>query len=172
MRTPLNVMRLRSFYGQGYTPGQSRYGYVRGGRAHQGWDLAARPGTPIFAISSGQSVRVDKHLWCDAAGGNNDYGLCICLEFIGETGVTKGRKLYAFYGHLSAIYLREGNQIHEGSVIGLTGRTGNANTLPVDQAHLHFEIREVPKPGKRLGLHIDPKFLFPIPSPENQSRAT
>jgi murein DD-endopeptidase MepM/ murein hydrolase activator NlpD len=58
MRNPLDRMRLRSLYGNNNDVMQthgSTYGKVRdgGARSHQGWDLAAAPGTPVYAIANG-----------------------------------------------------------------------------------------------------------------------
>lgn len=41
------------------------------------------------------------------------------------------------YGHLSKVYVKQGQKVKEGDVIGVTGNTGDS-TAP----HLHFEIRK------------------------------
>lgn len=38
--------------------------------------------------------------------------------------------------------------------------TGNASNLPKDQAHLHFEMRDTPNPGKGLGGRLDPNSVL------------
>lgn len=47
----------------------------------------------------------------------------------------RGQKLYTRYAHLSKIYVKEGDEVNEGDIIGVTGATGN-----VSGAHLHFEV--------------------------------
>lgn len=129
------------------------FGMVRNGgtRPHQGWDLQAYVGTPIYAVADGliEFVRVN----------SGDYGTQICASF--ENPNSPGTLLYAFYAHLSQIYVTEKMWVTEGLVIGLTGKTGNASKLPsVEDEHLHFEIRTELSPGRGLAGRIDPATLF------------
>src|SRR5439155_455902 len=50
--------------------------------------------------------------------------------------VDHGGRLDTLYGHLSALYVREGQQVHRGQAIGAVGATGRATG-----AHLHYEVR-------------------------------
>lgn len=121
------------------------FGMVRNGgtKAHQGWDLAAPVGTPIYAIRSGTIVD---------CGEDDGYGLQLILEF---THV--GLPAYAVYAHLSRVLVGKKVLVKEGDLLGFTGRTGNAKDLPKSQEHLHFEIRMLlPRPGKGLSGRIDP----------------
>ncbi len=52
--------------------------------------------------------------------------------------------------------LREGSTIQEGDVIGQTGATGNASKIRANEAHLHFETRTRPHPGRGLDFREDP----------------
>jgi len=141
MRKPLTVMKMRTLqYGQ-YDPVSNSYGMVRRNhkQAHQGWDLLASPGTPVFAIADGELT----------VGHGATYGNWASLKFTHQ-----GLPHYAFYAHLQAV---QGNSsVVEGALIGLTGRTGNASNIPQPESHLHFEIRIMEHPP--LGLHgrIDP----------------
>ena len=49
MRPPLNIMRIRHDHPK-HTFGMVRHG---GRRPHQGWDLTAPVGTPVYAITDG-----------------------------------------------------------------------------------------------------------------------
>ena len=68
--------------------------------------------------------------------GNRSYGNCVKIEH--ENGYT------TLYAHLSKVYVKKGQFVKQGQVIGKMGDTGNAYGI-----HLHFELRK----GKTL---IDP----------------
>lgn len=110
-------------------------------KPHQGWDLSAAPGTPIYAIADG-TVAFTSH-----AGA---YGVQLCIAF-NYQGTTK----YAFYAHLSAVYVGAG-PVSAGQVVGASGTSGNATGLPAADAHLHFEVRSSPYLPKGLAGREDP----------------
>lgn len=80
-----------------------------------------------------------------------------CSE-IGDKISMSGTKFYAVHAHLQSIApgLREGSTIQEGDVIGQTGATGNASKIRANEAHLHFETRTRPHPGRGLDFREDP----------------
>ncbi len=88
------------------------------GRIHFGVDIAAPPGTPIFATANGTVVRVAR---------SDDYGKFV--EIIHE------KKMITRYAHTSAIYVKEGAKIKKGDIIAAVGNTGHS-TGP----HVHYEI--------------------------------
>ena len=92
---------------------------------HAGKDLAAPEGTPVVAALSGTVLS------SGLAGG---YGIAVELDH----DQPRRRTLY---GHLSEIYVKSGQQVRQGEVIGRVGSTG-LSTGP----HLHFELRK-PKAG-------------------------
>ena len=104
---------------------------------HAGRDLAAPEGTPVVAALTGQVVS------SGLAGG---YGLAIELEHDGPRRRT-------LYGHLSELYVKEGDRVRQGEVIGRVGSTG-LSTGP----HLHFELR---LPGDGGWVAVDPGDLDP-----------
>ncbi|MFN5160493.1 MAG: M23 family metallopeptidase [Cyanobacteriota bacterium] len=87
---------------------------------HAGRDLAAPEGTPVVAALSGRVVS------SGLAGG---YGLAVELEH-------EQPQRRTLYGHLSELYVKEGEMVRQGEVIGRVGSTG-LSTGP----HLHFELR-------------------------------
>ncbi len=143
-----------------------RFGMTRnsGGRAHNGLDLEAPVGTPIFAVADGV---IDLARYGDAL-----YGADILLMFrptapiaaylarIGsadDDGV-----LFAHYAHLSAVFVQTQQRVARGTMIGRTGTSGNADQK---YPHVHFEIRKTRFPGTGpAGLRgrIDPELLFQI----------
>ena len=94
-------------------------------RFHSGIDLAAAMGTPIIAVESGQ---VETASW---VGG---YGLTAILKHNSHQ--------QTLYGHMSEIFVRPGQVVEKGDVIGRVGSTGNS-TGP----HLHFEVRQLTESG-------------------------
>jgi murein DD-endopeptidase MepM/ murein hydrolase activator NlpD len=108
---------------------------------HTGKDLAAPEGTPVVAALNGRVVS------SGLAGG---YGLAIEVEHDGPRRRT-------LYGHLSELYVREGQMVRQGDVIGRVGSTG-LSTGP----HLHFEVR-LPQQGGWVAVdpgELDPGGLF------------
>lgn len=111
-------------------------------KPHQGWDIAAMIGTPVYAIADGV-IEFTKE--------QGDYGKQICLSFN-----FKEETLYAFYAHLKSISVVDKQTVKEGERIGYVGQTGNANGQHHAQAHLHFEIRTSLNPGAGLSGRKDP----------------
>ncbi len=101
-------------------------------KMHTGTDIAAPEGTPVLAAMAG------KVLLADTLGG---YGLTIALEHSDGTQQT-------LYGHLSEIFVKPGERIQQGAVIGRVGSTGNS-TGP----HLHLEFRQLTDAG---WMAVDP----------------
>lgn len=100
-----------------------------GGRRHEGVDMLAPTGTPIFAVVSG-SVRFSQN----RLGGN-------AVSLVGDNG----NRYY--YAHLSR-YEGSSRRVTQGELIGYNGDTGNATGVP----HLHFEVR----PGGGLAVNPTP----------------
>lgn len=84
---------------------------------HHAVDIANKLGTPIYACDTGV---------IEVAGWGTGYGNQIVIDHGG------GRK--SRYAHLSKFYVKKGDAVKKGDVIGLMGSTGRS-TGP----HLHFE---------------------------------
>jgi len=95
-------------------------------RFHSGTDLGADQGTPVLAAFAG------KVELADFMGG---YGLAVVLKHNKDTEET-------LYGHLSELFVKPGEMVKQGEVIGRVGSTGNS-TGP----HLHFEFRQQSSDG-------------------------
>ncbi|WP_392347439.1 M23 family metallopeptidase [Parasynechococcus sp.] len=100
---------------------------------HAGRDFAAPEGTPVVAALSGQVLS------SGLAGG---YRVAIELEHAEPL-----RRV--LYGHLSEIYVRPGQPVRQGKVIGRVGSTG---------PHLHFELHTPSRAGWQA---VDPGDLDP-----------
>jgi murein DD-endopeptidase MepM/ murein hydrolase activator NlpD len=104
---------------------KDKWGASRGGgiRRHKGIDIHARKGTPVVAIADGVIVERDH----TPIGGKT-------LWLKSDNHTWK-----AYYAHLDKQYVREGQRVRKGQVIGTVGNTGNARTTP---PHLHFGIAQ------------------------------
>ena len=89
---------------------------------HNGIDLAAEEGTPVYAIKDGAVF--------SAISGDSTFGNYIILTH--DLG-----KMTSVYAHLSSLCVEKYQNVRKGDLIGYVGQTGMA-TGP----HLHFEIRQ------------------------------
>ena len=159
---PLAICRIRTHglrSARSASFGNSVRTYANGApKAHQGVDIAAEPGTPIYAVADGRVAFITNR---------GDYGqqLCIVVQ-VDDLPLSKKslchnlREVYFFYAHLSEVSLNlsRHSPINSGDCIGKTGSTGNASgmTTIVRGAHLHFEVRT--RNPSRAGMldRIDP----------------
>ncbi|RVQ67573.1 M23 family metallopeptidase [Croceicoccus ponticola] len=127
-RMPLETARFSSLYG-------SRVHPVTGGRKnHDGIDMAAPSGTPIYATADG---RVEMAKW------HGGYGNYVQIEH-GDAVETR-------YGHMSRMNVSAGQSVKKGELIGWVGSTGRS-TGP----HLHYEVRISGEPvDPQPYLHAD-----------------
>ena len=100
---------------------------------HYGADYPAPVGTPVYALSQGTVGRA-----MSMAG---SYGKHIYLDHPGG--------IQTRYAHLSEYFVRAGQQVAPGQMIGRVGSTGNS-TGP----HLHFEYRRNGQAINPAGLGI------------------
>ncbi|WP_448072954.1 M23 family metallopeptidase [Georgenia yuyongxinii] len=108
----------------------SRYGiranpFGPGTQFHTGTDMAAPLGTPIYAVADGLVTYV-------GPGKVGRSSMIVTLEH-----EIDGRVYYTWYNHMfrSSIYVKEGQQLRAGDVVGGVGNNGRA-TGP----NLHFEV--------------------------------
>jgi peptidoglycan LD-endopeptidase LytH len=97
------------------------WGFPRsGGRSHQGVDMFAPYGTPLYAVGDGIVTRVGTN----ALGG-------LTVDLVDEAGDR------FYYAHLSAALVQTGQPVQAGQVIGENGDSGNARGTP---PHLHWQF--------------------------------
>ena len=102
-----------------------------GKRRHSGVDLKTQANDEIVAAFDGEVV---------ASGPYYGYGNCIRIKH--------AYGLETLYSHQSKNFVKKGDKVKAGQVIGLTGRTGRATT-----EHLHFEM-------SFGGRRLDPAIVF------------
>ena len=108
---------------------------TREGRPHEGIDLPAPVGTPVFAAGDGRVAY--------AGNGIRGYGNMIVVRHAGD--------LLTVYAHNSVLLVAQGQPVRAGDRIALVGQSGHA-TGP----HLHFEVR-------RGQIPRDPMSYLPPP---------
>jgi murein DD-endopeptidase MepM/ murein hydrolase activator NlpD len=123
-RLPVAATRISSGFGKirvdPTTPSHTR--------THKGLDMIAPIGTPVYAARAGTIVR--------AGATTGGFGNLVVVDH--------GGGIHSYYGHLSSVDARVGDQVEAGAHIGKVGSTGRSSA-----PHLHFEVR-------REGVSIDP----------------
>ena len=102
-------------------------------KMHEGLDLRARKGTPLWAAAAGKVIYASRHI--------HGFGKMVVIDH--------GNGWSSVYAHLSKFQVKVGDEVAARDPIGLAGATGHAHG-----AHLHFEIRKGSDP-------IDPVVLLP-----------
>lgn len=112
-RRPIDQMSLSSSYGMRVHP-------VTGKLArHNGIDIPAPHGTPIYATADGIVGRAQR------LGGYGNY-----------VEVEHGNAIQTRYGHMSSYVVNPGQQVKKGDIVGYVGSTGRSTGN-----HLHYEVR-------------------------------
>jgi murein DD-endopeptidase MepM/ murein hydrolase activator NlpD len=99
---------------------------------HEGIDFTAPVGTDIYATGNGTVI--------EAGRNQGGYG--------NEIVIDHGYSYKTVYAHLSRIFVRPGQKVFRGQVIGYVGNTGKS-TSP----HLHYEVR-------KNGIAVNPIYFF------------
>ncbi|MFQ5905556.1 MAG: M23 family metallopeptidase [bacterium] len=114
------------------------YGYIKNpltGRMemHEGVDIAALKGTPIYATGGGRVSFV---------GYKPGYGLLVKINH--------GRGVSTWYGHCSMAKVRTGELVRRGAVIATIGKTGQAMG-----PHVRYEVRVSGEPVDPVDYFLD-----------------
>jgi TP901 family phage tail tape measure protein len=102
----------------------SNYG-MRNGKMHRGIDIAGREGTPLSANVSGKVIYAG---WGKTGTGYGRYGNVVAIKSSSYTHL---------YAHLHKVYVKTGDNVKAGDLIGEIGNTGDS-----DGSHLHYEVRK------------------------------
>ena len=136
----------------GGTFGETRTDRDGNPRRHDGLDLYAEIGTPVYAVCPGVVTKAvssfgDAHV-------DNSYGNELRIS-----ATEKGKVIVYQYAHLQSFIpiatnprtgrpFKEKDRVYQGDLIGYSGRTGNATDVP--NPHLHFGVNAE-------GKWVDPK---------------
>jgi murein DD-endopeptidase MepM/ murein hydrolase activator NlpD len=107
---PIRVWDITSWFGP------------RWGTQHDGIDLGAPTGTPLYALSKGKVLK---------AGWENSFGNKVEIQYWDGSVI--------WYGHMSRIDIHAGQTVMPGQQVGAVGNTGHSFG-----SHLHFEVQAAP----------------------------
>ncbi len=117
------------------TQGYGKTGFTAlGYNFHNGWDIAAPAGTPIYAAADGIVVA------CDT--GEAAYGNWCAIKHALQTK-TGTSQIVTLYAHMRSFKLASGQKVNQGDVVGYEGNTGNTTRLTLGPSrgyHLHFTV--------------------------------
>jgi len=120
-----DLRRIGSYFGSRTDP------FYKVFKFHEGIDFSASVGTEVYATGNGTVVEV---------GRNAGYGNEIIIDH--------GYSYKTTYAHLSRMFVKPGQAIRRGQIIGYVGNTGKS-TSP----HLHYEVR-------KNGVAVNPIYYF------------
>ncbi|MBL7714377.1 MAG: M23 family metallopeptidase [Bdellovibrionales bacterium] len=108
-QAPLDKMRVTSDFGR------------RNGDFHEGVDLKAGIGTPVYAVDRGKVIYAGNRI--------SGYGKMVVIKHASG--------LASIYAHNSKLFVRAGESVLQGNRIALSGNTGKSSG-----PHVHFEVRK------------------------------
>lgn len=101
-------------------------------KSHQGVDYTVPEGSRVFATADGRVKEISER--------SSTSGRVVVIDH--------GNGYETSYGHLGAINVRRGQEVHRGDIIALSGNSG-LSLAP----HLHYEVRH-------HGMRVDPIHYF------------
>jgi murein DD-endopeptidase MepM/ murein hydrolase activator NlpD len=122
-----DLKRVGSYFGTRMDP------FYKVRKFHEGMDFSATVGTEVYATGNGTVMLAGR----DVQGG---YG--------NQIRINHGYNYQTVYAHLSRIFVKPGQKILRGQIIGYVGNTGKS-TSP----HLHYEVR-------KNGVAVNPIYFF------------
>jgi murein DD-endopeptidase MepM/ murein hydrolase activator NlpD len=116
---PLKHIEVTSPYGR------------RGREFHEGVDLRAKVGTPVYAAGNGVVLY--------AASRIRGYGRMVVIRH--DSGLS------TVYAHNSRLLVKQGQKVRQGQLVAYSGNTGHTRG-----PHLHFEVRNGLSPLNPLDM--------------------
>lgn len=130
LSTSSTFVHPMSNYHTRFTQWNDRPGYRSGAarQYHVGVDYSSATDSNIYAFGAGKVV---------SYGYQQANGNFILIEHQIPNQSGKLQTVYSFYGHLDVIYVKNGQKVSAGTVIGKMGKTGSSAG---NVEHLHFAI--------------------------------
>lgn len=152
-RDPLLEMEILGSSGSGITGGRfgkdvrkDKYGNPK---EHSGIDLSCPVGTPVFATISGKVVAIrtefkNGETWDEYQnrGGKAAKPTFSAGNSVYIQGTINGRTYTTVFWHLTDVFVEVRDVVEVGSIIGTSGRTGNASHVGCAGPHLHYQVQD------------------------------
>lgn len=119
-------------------------------RAHSGFDITADYGTPVKAIATGKVLYAEFDGTTTEGDDSFNSGYGNKIEIVNADG----RRVV--YAHLSEIFVKPGDVVKVGAIIGKTGCSGGSRV-----PHLHVEIRKENTDKTGLDNTLNPLDILP-----------
>ncbi|QQS22533.1 peptidoglycan DD-metalloendopeptidase family protein [bacterium] len=129
-----------------------------GYNSHNGIDIAAPAGKPIYAAADGTVAK------CDT--GEAAYGNWCTIKHNIETK-SGARCIVTLYAHMRSIKVKTGSKVEKGDLVGYEGNTGNTTRLlygPERGYHLHFSVFDCDGYTVTPGKYSDVYGAYSVPS--------
>ncbi len=140
------------------TQGYGNTGFTSlGYSSHNGIDIAAPAGSPVYAAADGVVYDTDNS--------NAEYGNWVAIKHSlkGPNGTVN---IITLYGHFRSFIVKPGQAVQQGDLIGYEGNTGNTTAKlygPERGYHVHFGVYDVEGFGVKAGAY--PKIYGPYKIP-------
>lgn len=130
------------------TQGYGKTGFTAlGYDFHNGVDIAAPAGAPVYAAADGVIYDTDKS--------DVSYGNWVAIQH--NISTSKGSsQIITLYGHLRTIKVTKGQEVKQGDIIGYEGNTGNTTKKlygPERGYHVHFGVYDMEGFGINTGAY-------------------
>lgn len=130
------------------TQGYGNTGFTAlGYNFHNGIDIAAPAGTPVYAAADGIVYATDH--------GEASYGNWVAIKH-NLNGSTGQVNIITLYGHMKSFIVSPGQAVQQGDLIGYEGNTGNTTAKlygPERGYHVHFGVYDVEGFGVSNGAY-------------------
>lgn len=154
-RRPVSESRMRTLksasrgWGSPLQQYQVTSGFgARGKDYHEGIDLRAKRGTPVYSVQEGKVIYAGKRI--------SGYGNMVIIRH--PSGLS------TVYAHNSKLLVKPGERVKRAHLIAMSGNTGSSRG-----PHLHFEVRDGIKPIDPVALlGTRAKFVAAEPDPRSQ----
>lgn len=125
---------------------------------HNGIDLAAPAGKPIYAAASGTVAH--------CGSGQAAYGNWCTIRHTVDTNDGQ-RNIVSLYAHMMSVKVSVGQAVKQGDLVGYEGNTGNTTRLlygPDRGFHLHFTVFDAESYTVTPGQHTNIYGPYSVPS--------